>query len=296
MATESMSTARIQIRLDTTQPVELVELALSFQAIAFEYRKFLSERMREKGARPDDSDVKLYITSLESGSILAELGSAWNILGQFFSVMDYVNIFVDFTKNIKGTIEYFRGIARAGSADPKDVKYSKGECERISDVLRVIADSKTGSLGINVIEYEQSAKDAKSHLRIKFSSDEAFEARKGALLARKALEVTGDADHKNVLMYFYQTNIDDPKADGRTGDKAIIKSVWPKPLSVYFISELDQQKIRNVIHDSHLNPLKASYRVDVNVETDRNDVPRFYRVMNVHEVIPGDDDNTDDGK
>lgn len=43
--------------------------------------------------------------------------------------------------------------------------------------------------------------------------------------------------------------------------------------------------------DPHQNPFKAAFRVDVNVETDRNRIPRFYRVVHIHEVIPEDQDD-----
>ena len=41
--------------------------------------------------------------------------------------------------------------------------------------------------------------------------------------------------------------------------------------------------------DPNQNPFKAAFRVDVNVETDRNHVPRLYRVVHIHEVIPDGD-------
>ena len=54
-------------------------------------------------------------------------------------------------------------------------------------------------------------------------------------------------------------------------------------------NSLDSDKIKSFIHDPDMNPFKASYRVDVNVEVDKNDVPRFFRVMRLHEIIPSDD-------
>lgn len=46
--------------------------------------------------------------------------------------------------------------------------------------------------------------------------------------------------------------------------------------------------------DPNLNPLKVSYLVDVNVETNRNDVPTLYRVMRVLDILPDEDDTNDD--
>jgi hypothetical protein len=83
-----------------------------------------------------------------------------------------------------------------------------------------------------------------------------------------------------------------PKSDGRTDDKAIINSISPKPLPVHFASQLDAARIADMKADPQQNPFKAAFRVDVNVETDRNQVPRFYRVVHLHEII-SEDENAD---
>ena len=186
----------------------------------------------------------------------------------------------------------FKNIGISGNIDPKEIPFSKAECSRFADLLEVVAKNNEGNLGLKVIEYTDNSKDAKVHLKIDFSSEEAYNARKGALIAQKALEYKGEADYRSVLMYFYQTNTDEPKAAGNTGDKAIIKSISHKPLPVYFVSEMDQQRIMYTLEDPRINLFKASLVVDVNVETDRNEVPKFYRIIHVHQIIPGDEDES----
>lgn len=44
--------------------------------------------------------------------------------------------------------------------------------------------------------------------------------------------------------------------------------------------------------DPSSNPFKASLIVDVNIETDRNDILRSYRVISIKEVIIDEDDDT----
>jgi hypothetical protein len=288
-----ISSARIQLHFNLHEPIELMDLTMSFQALAFEYRKHLFDHVRSRGGEPNEGDVKLFLTKIENNCILAELGGAVAILGTLFNLMDYVNIFVDFTHRIKVGIDYFKVIGATGDADPKEIHYSKAECGRFADLLDVVAKNKEGDLGIKVIEYTDGREGAKLHLKVSFSSEEAYTARKGALIAQKALEYKGEADHRSVLMYFYQTNTDEPKATGRTGNKAIIKSISQKPLPVYFVSEMDQQRIMYTLADPKINPFKASLIVDVNVETDRNEIPRFYRIVNVHEIIPSDEDESE---
>lgn len=285
-----MSDARIQIHLDVHHPIELVDLTLSFQAIAFEYRQFLSRKAKAQGKKMTDDDVRLYITRIENNCVLAELGTAVKILGQLFSVVDHANIFVEFVSNMKQAIDYFKDCDRTQD-DPKNLAYTKAESGRMADLLDVVAKNQGGRLGMSVLQYDSTLtqRGPKTRLQITFSSEEAYAARQGALWAQKALAYRGDADYKRVLMYFHQTNLDDPKSVGHTGDKAIIKTISDKPLPVYFVSEIDQQKITYDIAEPHNNPFKTSYIVDVNVETDRNDVARAYRVTHVVHTLHEED-------
>ncbi len=275
---------RIRLHFDVHEPVELVELTLSFQAIAREYRSYLVDTVRAKGGKAKDADIKLYVTKIESNCILAELGSATEIMGAMFQTMDYTNIFIDFVRNLSNAIDYFKAVGKSGEVDGKSIPYSKRQTTSIADIMKTVAKNKDGKLGISAIEH--MADGDQVYLNVVFSQQDATYARRGALLAAQALEFRGDVDHPNVLMYFHQASIDDPKAEGRTGYRAIIKSISDDDMPVHFVSEIDQDRIKDLVQDPDLNPFKASYRVDVNVEVDRNDKPRFYRVAKLHEVIP----------
>lgn len=270
-----------------------MELTLSFGSLARQYRGFLVERARKEGKKVNDADVKLFITKIENNCILAELAGAVDIVGSLFTVFEYTNTFIEFVKNINETITYFRSVIGIEHISPKEIPYTKRQCEDYANFLKVVSHNKGGALGISVAEYAKETEEATILTKFTFTSEQAFEAQKGALLAQRALDEKGEADYQNVLMYFHQTNIDDSKAEGRTGEKAIIKAVYPKELPVYFVSQLDQDRIRSAKDDPSHNLFKASYRVDVNVETDRNDIPRYYRVLRLHEIMPGEDAKED---
>lgn len=284
----TVSDSRIILHFDVHEPIELMDLTLSFGALGKQYRKFLSDKLRSEHKKVKDVEIKLYITKIENNCILAELAGAAEILGALFSVMDYANIFTDFTSRVNDAIVYFKSLATSdGDKKASEIPYTKRECEDYANFLTVV--SGKGQLGLSVAEYSKETKESTIKTKFVYSGDEAYEARKGSLLALSMLEQRGDADYKDVLMYFHQTNIDESKADGKTGEKAIIKSIHPRELPVYIISELDRDRVAGLKDDPKLNPFKASYRVDVNVETDRNDTPRFYRVLKVHEIISDDD-------
>lgn len=285
----TVSEARIILHFDVHKPIDLMELTLSFGAFARQYRKFVVEKLRTEGKKTKDAEIKLYITKIKDNCILAELAGAADILGTLYPVMDYTNTFIDFVSNINNHIKYFRELITLNpkKIEASDIPYSKKECEDLANFLDVVADK--GDLKLSVAKFAKETEYEKVYVEFNYTSEEAFEARKGSLLAQNILEQTGHADYRDVLMYFHQANVEESKCDGRTSEKAIIKSVCPKELPVYFISPLDRDRIASLKSDPKMNMFVASYRVDVNVEKDRNDIPKFYRILKVHEIIPGDE-------
>lgn len=167
----------------------------------------------------------------------------------------------------------------------EDIPYSKRKLNNVKDIVRLVGRNKNSNLGLQAIRYEEESGQDRSVLELTFSDSACQEAERGAIRALQVLDGREKADFEKVLMYFYQTNIEDPKSAGRTGDKAIIDSVSPEPLSVYIIPETEQQKIRYVLDDKSHNPLHTGFVVDVNIENDRKGRPRIYRVLRVHDVI-----------
>lgn len=289
-----VSQDRIEIHFDVHEPIELTEMTLAFQALGRDYKRFLNDKIRAEGGKVSDDDVKLYITKIESNCILAELAGASSIVGAYFSLLDYQNIFIEYVRNFEVVTTYFRNLTRV--ADPKaaDIECTKAGAQAIADVMAVVSKTRKGKFALRARAGSETPSGYKVYAEVELTSDEAAEAQRGALIAQKVLDYRGEADHKNVLMYFQRTSTDDAKADGRTDDKAIIRSISDKPLPVHFASALDQARINDLKGDPHSNPFKAAYRVDVNVETDRKGVPRFYRVVHLHEILPeeGDDDES----
>jgi len=284
---------RLELHFDIERPVELTDLTLAFNGLARDYRKFLVEHVRTNGGKIKGGEVKLFVTKIETNCILAELAGATNILGSIISVMDYKLIFMDYIGHVRRSIEYFQNIGKVGKVDPQKLDVTKAQCNNFSDFAKIVAENEDGKLALSSLEYMDESEQRKIHVRAEFSAPDIREARRGALIASKALEYRGDADHKEVLMYFHQTNLDDAKAQGTTGDRAVVASISDKPLPVHFISDLDRDRVRDLKDDEDTNPLRLELRVDVNVEKNRNDVPRFYRVLHVHEVIRDEDgDNT----
>lgn len=286
-----VSEDRIEIHFDVHQPVELVELTLTFQGLARDYKKFLFEKIRSEGGKIGSDDVRLYITKIESNCILAELAGGSAILGTYFTLLDYQNIFVEYVRNFRSVTDYYRSLTRLENPQSEQIETTKTHAQAIADLMAVVAKNVGGKFALRARAGSETPGGSKVYLEVELTCEEAAETQRGALIAQKVLEYRGDADHKNVLMYFQRISTDDAKSDGRTDDRAIIRSISEKALPIHFASGLDQERINDLKSDPHSNPFKAAYRVDVNVETNRKDVPVFYRVVHLHEIIPEEDDD-----
>lgn len=290
MMQEGFHEARLQIRFGVDRPVELVQLTLALQALARDYRRYANDVIREKGGKVSDEDIRLYVTDIHSGSIVAELASAVSVLGAFMPLVDVNPIFTGYVQFFGETINYFRALASKKEVKPADVTTTKAAAQAVTDVMAVVAGHPGASL-----RFAAKAKDADGAsvvYELQYTSEEAAEAQRGAMIAQKVLDYRGGAEHENVLLYFQRTSTDAAKSDGRTDDKAVVNSISPKPLPVHFASPLDAARVNDMKADPKQNPFKAAFRVDLNVETDRNRVPRFYRVVHIHEVIPDEENET----
>jgi hypothetical protein len=282
----TVSDARIVIHFDVHEPIELVELTLSLNALAKQYKSFLLNDHRTLGRKITEADVKLYVTKIENNCILCELGGASEVLGTLMPILEYSKTFVDFLKTIVTAVEWFKKIGKSGEPPKGIIPYSKKDCADFSHFLNLVASKKQGELGLSSLEYENE--DAVGAVRFKavFTNSDALDGRRGALITERALDLKGEADYTHVVMQLFQTNTDPSKHDGKTSERAIITRITPKDLPVYFISDLDRERVNYLKQDPKVNPFKSSYHVDVSVETDRKGSPVFYRVVRVHDIVP----------
>ena len=288
MGESGMSDTQLGIYLDTSEPIELVNLTLSFSALAFQYKKYLRKRLKESGkGGVEDSDVRLYLVDIRRGSLEAYLASAQEILGQYFTIMEYRQLFVDFLGHVRGQIEYFMGFPERVSPDV-EVKWSREECKQIESLLGTAVNAGNGGkLKLKVFDY----KTGESHVHVEYGRDDAYKAQQGAIRAQQCLDAKGkEAEHKSVSMCLYQTNIDGPKGKGSTGYRAIINDLWDKPLPVYFVSTQDQERFRYILEQPDVNPYALSLIVDVNVQVKRDQTPVAYRVIRWVDTLGWDDE------
>jgi hypothetical protein len=289
MKYDGFGDARLEVNFGVDHPVELVQLTLALQGMARDYRRYANDTIRENGGKVSDEDIRLYVTEVRSGSIIAELASAAQVMGAFLPLVDVNPLFSGYVQFFGQSVEYFRTLANRTGLRAGDITATKAAAQAVHDVMAVAAAQPGGMFKLTAKIGANEADGSQFAAQITISSEQAAEAQRGALIAQKVLDYRGDAEFPNVLLYFQRTSTGSAKADGRTDDKAIINSISAKPLPVHFASALDSARVNDMKSDPKQNPFKAAFRVDVNVETDRNQIPRFYRVLHIHEVIPDED-------
>jgi hypothetical protein len=281
------STDRIVLTLDPGGPIELKGLAESFAGLARIYE-------RHYRPRPElESAPRLFISKLESGSIVAEIVPYIMMFGMAVPYMDGAMVVSDFTKRITNGIRAFSGDGISAPLPTNE------DARDLREFVRPLTGRKGSELRMSHARYEK--RDGKKKTIIEYKFDEA-EINRMALAIDMTLDETEvfetmiDAApqvslhdgpvKKEVMLFFHQASRGAGKEEGRTGDKAIIPEVSDKPLPVHFregIQDLKERMVRG-----QANPLTSTYVVDVHVQY-LDGEPKGYIVTDVHKVIASDD-------
>ncbi|RUU85599.1 hypothetical protein EOB59_31580 [Mesorhizobium sp. M7A.F.Ca.MR.176.00.0.0] len=273
---------RIVVLLDPGQPIELGDLSESFSALA---------RMYGRHYRPHgETAPKLYVTKLETGSILMEIAPYVQMLGQAVQPIDAVVIVADFTNRIWRGIKAFSG----SPSDPVRLEPpSEDDARDIREFVKPLLGKKGAELGIKHARYRKT--DGEKETVVEYDFDET-ELNRAAINIDAALSddaplldapnVTPDHQIKREVMLFMdQANRSPGKEKGRTGDKGVIPSISDKPLPVWFrrsfVTDLKGQMTKDA------NPMTSTFVVDVQVQSVAGE-PKGYIVIAVHDAIPGE--------
>jgi hypothetical protein len=273
---------RIVIYLDPGQPIALGDLSESFAALARMY-----ERHYHKNG---NVTPRLYITKLETGSILMEIAPFLPLFGQVVQSMDTTVVVSDFTNRL------WRGI-KSFSSGPEDIPKvdppTGDDARDIREFVKPLLGKKNAALGIKHARYEKTDGDRKTV--VEYSFEEA-ELNRAAINIDMLIASPLSADEvdveepreqikREVMLFMDQANRGPGKQRGRTGDRGIIPDVSEKALPVYFrksFENLKSQMTRDV------NPLTSMFVVDVHVQYIDGE-PKGYVVTEVHQVTPAEE-------
>ncbi len=269
----------IRMTLEIDQPVEMSDFVAAFTSIAAEY-----DRYAKRTGGGDGGEATLYVKRVESGSIIADLvpwmATAWattTFMGQVLDAETFVRTYG----------ERLLGYLKPGGRAP-----DAGRPE-LTDFLRqtaAISNNPGSTLKVAALEL----KDGEYEVRAAFQFDtgEAREIQQRVDEHRREIEHRNLADYERVAMRFTRTDTGSSKIGKRSGEKAIIEAISPKPRPVIYASEMTEQAIKQEIREGDDNVYKKAFVVDVNVEL-QNGRPWAYRVTELHQVIELDDEDDD---
>lgn len=269
---------RVVIEMEPGEPVELGDLSESLSALA---------RLYERHYRTSGEEApKLYITRLETGSVLMEIAPLAPVFG-VLALMDNGIIAADFVNRLLRGIKAFSSPA---SETPRIEPPSLKDAQDIKEFAKPLLGKSGASLGVKHARYEKS--DGERRVVAEYVFDEAALNRAAINIDRaldaesSEVEEPGTPSQKfraEVMLFFEQASRKPGKERGRTGDKGIVPDVSDKPLPVYFRKSARDLKAQMI---SDANPLaNNAYVVDVWVQLIGGE-PQGYIVSDVHQIVP----------
>ena len=254
----SPTEAILSFKIDNKQPVELIDLTESFTALAEQYKRFLIANPE----LPKPDDPKLYVKSIRTGSIEAEIVEFLQFAIPF--TVTTVNI-IELSKHLKTIFEYF-----SGKINIDKPKLEKTDYEQLTKIVAPVAKDNASQL---IVSASQGGK-----VVVNFNADSqatnAMQNRWGREIKNLKKEDTGFQEKK--LLYWHKTK-NTQKKESR--DWAIIESIDPKPVKTIFQNDGDKIRVLN-------DPLYAKgYIVDVVIETIQG-IPSLYKITNILDTVP----------
>jgi hypothetical protein len=251
---------RIEIR--NKHPIELADLTRSFQAFAAEYR----DHIEMVGDVAEQDDVRLYITKLESGSIIAEVVAMAPPFAPLMPIVAQTYKLASYGVHLRKIIDYLLGKSEDGS------EVSKTSIEHSIAIVDPIAKDRGSQLNIGTVN---------GNVYVNMSSHDANALQGTARRLLDEMEAPSMGRHNSVVLYFHQAR---NETTNSAGDKAIIEQISTRPVRTKFANE----NLKREMVFKQENPFLEAYLVDVVVQTVRG-APKLYTIETLHEVMPRED-------
>ena len=246
---------RLVITLDPGEPVGLEDLADSFASLA---------RMYERHYRSNDEAApKLFVTRLETGSVIAEI-APYGIMMGGIALMDGGLIVTDFANRVWRGISYFSGKRdEVQRLEPP----TKEDAADLKEFMKPLTGKTGARLGVKHARYERS--DGDKRTVVEYNFDEA-EINKASINMEQAIALPAPKDEPDptesgirseVMLFLEQANRGPGKEKGRTGERGRIPEISDKILPVYFRQSIQFLKVK-MMQFVHY-PLKLVFVVDV---------------------------------
>jgi hypothetical protein len=272
---------RLIVELDPNEPVGLAELGQSFQALSNIYTRSFGE---ETGA-------KLYITRIESGSVVAELAPYATILGAIVATMDSSMIIADFSRRVGQGIQAFAGVETGAKHTAIATASAEADAEDLKAFTSPLLGKQGAKLGIKRARYTSRTGAREVTAEYEFQEPQLNRA---ALNIDRFLELSPEATlpakpsyeqfHRKLLVVSQASRLPG-KISGRTGDRGEVPDMLPATeLPLHFAKSINDIKDK-MVRSSAVNPLHEHAFIVSGYLVSEGPKPKSYLVTEVHDVV-----------
>lgn len=258
----------IVLNLDLEQPAELMDFLGAFLALSSQYDSYMRQEHKDIAA-----ESKIFVREIRPGSIEAVLVP---LLPLLIDQMDKALIVEHFVRLYGSRLgSYFKLGGRAENA-------TKGELKDFMDAVTAIANDPNGSATISAVDFQQGK--ATTRASIKFDTSQARTARESIEAHKKEIDAVSAADYQRVLMWFKRSDKDDATLGVRSGERVVIEDISEQDWPLIYVSNLAEERIKDVMRNTDENIYYKGFVVDVNVQM-KGGKPVAYAITNVHQII-----------
>lgn len=255
----------LTFHLETSRPVDLVDLGLSFNALGRQFESYVRAREFE----PNPRNARLFVKELRTGSILATLGS---LLEQASFVFEHADAIAGFYTNLVDLLEYFS----TQKEGPAPAKITREDAQQVSDLVEPAARDGGAQLNINITNNRASV-----HVPIVINQIHIPSQRANAIQnnARRFLgpSLPSSGHFEREVLTLEQMRSD---VHSKAGDRGVIETFATKPVKLHFMTP----EVKAAIIDDPENPFKKAYVVDGQVSRAKGK-PALYKIHAVHDVL-----------
>lgn len=276
MISHSIKQDSIVLRIDRETPLSLEHLTFGMMALGAEYEKFI----QKEHPKAQEHEADLLVQRVTEGSIVIELIGA---MAPLFQGMNNVLVFSQFIELLRSKMS---ALSRPrGRLQDTTVK----ELENMTRMAETVVGDSKGEAEVFAMEYVSETNEKRVAAKVIWKAKDSEKIIDNAAAQIREIR-DGDADRQNgLLMRLYQTNISEAVPDRSSGEKGVIEAISRKPRRLIYASDLAGQKIKGTWSDGKLSPYELGFVVDVDVQM-VNGSARAYRIMEVHDIFPLDED------
>lgn len=261
-----MSDVTLEIAIKNRNPVELLDYTDSLSSLCTLYNKYIYKHPELSW----ESDAKLYVQTIKSGSIITTLQDLIPLVVPF---AENSNNIVDFAKHLKSILysvinkkdEETGIVPTMPSADIQDLK---------SAVKFINPIAKDGGAQLNVAALNFYGNPI---INITLSSMEAQAGQNSLGMLIEEMKEPVQSQYSKVIFTWYIAKND---LKSKSGDKGIIERISHTPCKVIFDNEI----IKSEMIDMDENPLHKAFVVDVEVGTVQGK-PVSFKILKMHEYF-----------